>query len=467
MAVNSTSSTTTSTLNGSSGTLGGGTVIDVNAIVNKLDSVEQAPIDKLNATIAAKTVSITDLGTIKSKMSTFQAALQDFTDPLTYLNKSSTSSNTGVLSSTIASSLDASAGTYQVSVTSIATAYTASFVASKFDFTTVNSIYIKATDSLNGVGQTISLGGSGVTSLTALRDAINATSGDSKVRAAVVDTGSGSSLVLTSVTGGTANSITLQATNSSGAAIANTSSQAGHDAVFTVNGQSFTRTSNTVTNAIPGVSFQLQAAGSSTVTVTSDNTSSAQTLLTNIGQAYNDLMSSFTALTKYDADPTKRGSLYGDASLQSMMDSISLSFTSSLTRSGTVIKDTKNNPISFTSLGLEIQLDGTMKFNSSVYDAAVSAGAFDQVAQGTTSPTRTYVDSAMLYGGAMDSDIASFTDQNTYLQSQVKDLQTRKDEKMAKYRAQYAALDALLYQLQSMNTSLSATFNALNNQKSN
>ena len=464
MAVNSTSSTTTSTLNGSSGTLGGGTVIDVNAIVNKLDSVEQAPIDKLNATIAAQTVSITDLGTIKSKMSTFQAALQDFTDPLTYLNKSSTSSNTGVLSSTIASSLDASAGTYQVSVTSIATAYTASFSQGAFNFATANTIYLKATD---GTAQSIDLGGTGATSLTALRDAINATSGDSKVRAAVVDTGSGSSLVLTSVTGGTANSITLQATNSSGAAIANTSSQAGHDAVFTVNGQSFTRTSNTVTNAIPGVSFQLQAAGSSTVTVTSDNTSSAQTLLTNIGQAYNDLMSSFTALTKYDADPTKRGSLYGDASLQSMMDSISLSFTSSLTRSGTVIKDTKNNPISFTSLGLEIQLDGTMKFNSSVYDAAVSAGAFDQVAQGTTSPTRTYVDSAMLYGGAMDSDIASFTDQNTYLQSQVKDLQTRKDEKMANYRAQYAALDALLYQLQSTNNSLSATFNALNNQKSN
>ena len=464
MAVNSTSSTTTSTLNGSSGTLGGGTVIDVNAIVNKLDSVEQAPIDKLNATIAAKTVSITDLGTIKSKMSTFQAALQDFTDPLTYLNKSSTSSNTGVLSSTIASSLDASAGTYQVSVTSIATAYTASFSQGAFNFATANTIYLKATD---GTAQSINLGGTGATSLTALRDAINATSGDSKVIAAVVDTGSGSSLVLTSVTGGTANSITLQATNSSGAAIANTSSQAGHDAVFTVNGQSFTRTSNTVTNAIPGVSFQLQAAGSSTVTVTSDNTSSAQTLLTNIGQAYNDLMSSFTALTKYDADPTKRGSLYGDASLQSMMDSIALSFTSSLTRSGTVIKDTKNNPISFTSLGLEIQLDGTMKFNSSVYDAAVSAGAFDQVAQGTTSPTRTYVDSAMLYGGAMDSDIASFTDQNTYLQSQVKDLQTRKDEKMAKYRAQYAALDALLFDLQSTNNSLSATFNALNNQKSN
>lgn len=464
MAVNSTSSTTTSTLNGSSGTLGGGTVIDVNAIVSKLDSVEQAPIDKLNSTIAKQAVSITDLGTIKSKMSIFQAALQDFTDPLSYLNKSVSSSNTTVLSSSISNSLEASAGTYQVDVTSIASAYTSSFVASKFDFTTANSIYLKATD---GTGQTINLGGSGVASLTALRDAINANSGTSKIRASVVDTGSGSSLVLTSTTGGSANAVAVQTTNASGAAVTATSSQAGADAVFKVNNQTFTRTSNTVAGAIPGVSLQLQAAGLSTLTITSANTTSAQTMLSNIGQAYNDLMSSFTALTKYDSDPTKRGSLYGDGALQSMMDSISLSFTTSLTRSGTTLKDNNNKSISLTSLGLEIQLDGTMKLNSSVYDSAIASGAFDQVSQGTTSPTRTYVDSAMLYGGAMDSDIASFTDQKSILENRVKDLQTRKDEKMAKYRAQYAALDALLYQLQSMNTSLSATFNALNNQKSN
>jgi len=465
MAVNSTSSTTTNPLQGSTGTLGGGTVIDVNAIVAKLDSVEQAPIDKLNTTIATQTVSITDLGTIKSKMSTFQAALQDFTDPLSYLNKSVTSSNTAVLTSSVSNSLSASAGTYQVEVTSMASAFTSSFVESKFNFASANIIYLKATD---GTEQFINLGGTGITTLTGLRDAINANSGTSMVRAAVVDTGSGSSLVLTSVTGGALNSVTIQTTSSTGTVVAATSSQAGANAIFKVNGQSFTRPSNTVTNAIPGVTLQIQAnSGTSTVTINSANTDSAKTLLSNVGQAYNDLISSFAILTKYDSDPTKRGSLYGDSNLQSMMDSISLSFMTSMTRSGTAIKDNNNKSISLTSLGLEIQLDGTIKFNSSVYDAAVAAGAFDQVSQGTTSPTRTYVDSAMLYGGAMDSDIASFTDQKSILESRVKDLQTRKDEKMAKYRAQYAALDALLYQLQSTNNSLSATFNALNNQKSN
>jgi hypothetical protein len=38
---------------------------------------------------------------------------------------------------------------------------------------------------------------------------------------------------------------------------------------------------------------------------------------------------------------------------------------------------------------------------------------------------------------------------------------------MAKYQAQYAALDALLYRLQALNSSLTPTFTALNNPKNN
>jgi flagellar hook-associated protein 2 len=363
----------------------------------------------------------------------------------------------------------------------MASSYTASFVDSTFNFASANTIYLKATD---GSLQTLNLGGSNISSLTALRDAINANSATSNIRAAVVAVSNNvSSLVLTSTTGGAANRVALSsslnvsgnptelAPDAGGAITGNivpTSKQGGADAVFTINGQSFTRSTNTVMNAIPGVTLQLQSnSGTSTITVTADNTSSAKTLLSNVGQAYNDLMSSFTELTKFDSDPTKRGSLYDDSALRSMMDSISLSFTTSLTRSGTTLKDAKNKPISLTSLGLEMQLDGTIKFNAAVYDAAVSAEAFVEVSQGTASPTRTIVNSAMSYQVGLDADITAYTKQNDVLTSRVKDLETRKAEKMAKYRAQYAALDALLYKLQSMNTSLSATFNALNNQKNN
>ena len=483
MAVNSTSSSTTTPLTGSSGSLGGGTVIDVNAIVSKLDSVEQAPIDKLNTTIAAKSVSITDLGAIKSKMSLFQAALQDFTDVTSYLNKTVTSSDSAVSAKIIDSSI-ASAGSCSIVVQETAKTATSTFLESNFDFTGGSSITFSQNDPANptaqtGISQTFPLAGSpNITSLEALRDAINSSSSTLKMTAAIVDVGLGQralSLKSSSVGGlDNGNPFIISANDSTnGVASFQSPAQSGSDAQFTVDGQSFTRKSNSVNDVIPGVTLQLTAKNTtpSVITVSSDNTTFAKTLLSNVGQAYNDLIASFTELTKFDSDPTKRGSLYGDPNLKSMIDSISMSFMTPLTKLGTGIaaQDTSANPhsISFTSLGLEMQMDGTMKFNAAVYDNAVKNGAFEQIAQGITSPTRTYVDSAMLYGGTIDSDIASFTDQNTYLQNQVKELQTRKDEKMAKYREQYAALDALLFQLQSTNTSLSATFNALNNQKNN
>jgi flagellar capping protein FliD len=136
-----------------------------------------------------------------------------------------------------------------------------------------------------------------------------------------------------------------------------------------------------------------------------------------------------------------------------------------LTRSGTTLTDTTGNAISFTSLGLELQLDGTLLFDNAIYESAVNHGALDQLANGTVSPTRSIVSDAMTFGGKMDSFISAFEDQRLTLQNRITDLQTRKAEKMARYQAQYASLDALLYRLQALNISLTPTFTALNNPK--
>ena len=149
------------------------------------------------------------------------------------------------------------------------------------------------------------------------------------------------------------------------------------------------------------------------------------------------------------------------------MDSISLSFMSPLTRSGTNLVGTNSNPISFTSLGLELQLDGTLLFDSATYELAVANGAIDQISNGSVSPTRTLVNDAMTFGGKVDSFISSFEEQKLTIENRIKDLEERKTEKMARYKAQYAALDALLYRLQALNSSLTPTFEALNNQNKN
>jgi flagellar hook-associated protein 2 len=282
------------------------------------------------------------------------------------------------------------------------------------------------------------------------------------VRAAIVNTGSQFALSLTSTTGGASSQVELSNATGTTASLIG-SAQVGTNAEFSINGQNFVRSSNIVDEALAGVRLQLQGTGPVTIVAGSENREIAQKLITNVGQAYNDLMASYTELSKFNADPEKRGSLYGFMELRGMMDSISMSFMSPLTRSGAAINDTGGNAISLMTLGLELQLDGTLLFKSAAFESAVTRGALDQLANGSVSSTRTIVNAAMTFGGKVDSFIDGFEDERSTLQNRITDLENRKAEKMARYQAQYASLDALLFRLQALNNSLTPTFEALNN----
>lgn len=492
MAVSSTSGSTSS-LAGANGSLGNGTVIDVNSIVSKLDTVEQAPIDKVTSVIDRNNVAISDLGTIKAKIAALQTNFQSFADSSIYSNKLVSTSDSTVVDAAVSTGSAAIAGNYSINVTALASSAFTGFggvnsatppvawattitdpatsqtTATLKSFLSVgnsatNVITIGATGDVPGVSIDLAQ----YTSLNAIRDRVNSTS--TSVRAAVVDTGNGYSLTFTAINGGASTSLILK--DSTNASLAPTVSTAGADAKFTINGQSFSRASNTILNAVPGLSLQLSKVGSSMLAVTSASAQNAQTLLGQIIDNYNSLVSSYTTLSKYDPDPSKRGSLYGDSTLSSVMDSITNSLMNGFkdAANSAALLDKNGKAISLTTLGLELQLDGTLQFNATMYNNSVSNGVFDQLANGFTAPTYTSINNAIgLSGmtGSLATNIDGIKSENTTLQNRVKDMQTRKAEKMAKYKAQYAALDALLYQLQATNSSLTTTFNVLNNSKSN
>jgi flagellar hook-associated protein 2 len=392
--------------------------------------------------------------------------LQDFTDPFSYLKKSVTSSNPTVVSTSISNSSSVPVGVFNVNVVELAKTSTATFA---FNFSQPGSIVLKASDStLTDAQATISLaktGDPGIDTLEELRDAINQQSATTKVRAAIVNTGSQLALSLSSTTGGALSQVALTDTSASARATAIGTAQAGTNARFSINGQDFTRPSNTVDEALAGVRLQLQGTGPVTIVAGTENREIAQTLITNVGQAYNDLMASYTEFSKFNADPAKRGSLYGFMELRGMMDSISMSFMSSLQRDDQAIRDTGNSPISFTTLGLELQRDGTLLFKSAAFESAVNRGALEQLANGSVSPTRIAVNNAMTVGLGLDGFTTFYEKERITLSSRISELETRKAEKMARYQAQYASLDALLFRLQALNNSLTPTFEALNNPK--
>jgi flagellar hook-associated protein 2 len=240
-------------------------------IVGNLQNVE-TPWKTQLTSLESQDSAISNLGTLFSNLSTDMSSL---TDPEGILSqKEGSSSDTSVLELTAASS-SATAGTHTVVVNSLAQ------TSSGY----LNSI-VNASDTLSG-SMTIQLGngttenlvigaapaqpaantiytGSGNNTLADVATAIN--SANLGLTANVLADSSGSQLSLVSGTSGTAGKLTVVSsltdpknvtgTNTTGTLTYNLG-VAAQDASLTIDGAPLTSASNTITNLIPGVTFQL------------------------------------------------------------------------------------------------------------------------------------------------------------------------------------------------------------------
>ena len=236
-----------------------GTGFDVSAtvaaIIGNLKNVE-TPWKTQLTSLKSQDTAISSLGTLLSSVSNDLSALTDFQGIMA--QKTGSSSDTNVLQLTSASS-SAVAGTHTVVVTSLAqtsSGYLAP-ITNAAD-TLAGSITLQV--GAGGAPQTITLGSTNNT-LAGLASAIN--SAGVGVIASVLTDSSGSRLSLVSGTSGGNGNLTVSSsvtdTGNAGASLGYTPSATGVDARLTVDGVNLTSASNTVTNLIPGMTFQLLA----------------------------------------------------------------------------------------------------------------------------------------------------------------------------------------------------------------
>ena len=266
-----------------------GTGFDVTSTVNQIVANMQAvetPWKSQLTNLQAQDAALTGLGTNLNSLSTALQSLTDFQGVLA--GKQGSSSDTSVLQLTSAAT-NAVAGSHAIVVNSLA--QTSSYYSND----------VAATDTLSGslsievgsgTSRTITIDSTDNT-LSSLANAIN--SGSYGVTANVLTDSSGSRLELVSNTSGSGGNITLggsltDATTSG--AVSFTQAQAGADAQMTVDGIPVASSSNTVTNALPGVTFQLLSASPGTqvqVQITNNNTS-VETAVSNLVTAYNKVI---------------------------------------------------------------------------------------------------------------------------------------------------------------------------------
>ncbi|MFZ2524498.1 MAG: flagellar filament capping protein FliD [Candidatus Ferrigenium altingense] len=371
------------------------TGFDVNAIVSGLMSIERQPIAKLTARETSYQAKLTALGLIKSQVANFQAALKglDSSSSSSLLAFKTTSSDATIFSASAGST--AVAGTYALEVTSLAqsqklvaagqaTTNTAisDGVATTvtFDFGTISGgtltagAYSGATYTSNGsVIPPITIDGTNNT-LAGIRDAINAA--NMGVTATIVNDGSGTPyrLALSSDNGGASNSLKITTSGGDGtigallahdpaglpAAQHLNQTVAAQNANFKVNGIAVSATSNTVTNAIQGVTLNLSKNTTTPVTLTvAPDTTAVSDKVTGFVKAYNDLYSALKNSATYGS----KSALEGEATLRSMQTQLR-GIAGTAVSGGTMSQ--------LYEVGISFQANGTMQLDSTKLNSAMS-----------------------------------------------------------------------------------------------
>ena len=300
----------------------GGAGFDVTSTVNQIVTNMQAvetPWKNQLTTLQSQDTVLTNIGTDLSSLSTAMQSLTDFQGVLA--EKQGSSSDTSVLELTSAST-SAVAGSHTVSVQALAT--TSSYVSGAIT---------NAGDTLSG---TLTINSKNITidsttnTLSSLANAIN--SGSYGVTANVITDSSGSRLSLVSQTSGSSGSIsvssTLQDTNTS-APLNFSQSQPGADAQLTVDGVSITSASNTVSNVIQGVTFQLLSDANPNeqiqVEITNNN-SDVESALNTVVTDYNKVMSDLNAQEGNDSSGNPEP-LFGNPTMATLQQSLQSALT--------------------------------------------------------------------------------------------------------------------------------------------
>jgi flagellar hook-associated protein 2 len=252
----------------------------VSQIVASLQGVE-TPWQNQLTSLQSEDTALTGIGTDLSTLSSALQSLTDFDGVLA--EKEGSSSDTAVVE-LMSASPSAAAGSHTITVTQLA--QTSSWASSE----------IGANDTLSG---SLTINGTPIDVVSGTNDTLSTlvsyiNDGDYGVTASVITAADGNEeLGLVSDTSGSAGDITVDSSQltdgTSGKAITFSQSQPGLDAEFSVDGlPAQSSPSNTVTDAIPGVTMQLLADPGTPVQVeiTNDN-SDVESAVSSFVSAYN------------------------------------------------------------------------------------------------------------------------------------------------------------------------------------
>lgn len=450
--------------------------LDIQSIVTQLVALEKTPLKQLQTQASSFQTKLSTWGNIKSMVSTLGDAAAKLSGAGGWNAVKASSSNISAI--TVSASSGAPAMSLNMEVQRLAQAQSTASVAmtsgsavgagslsieigtwAGSSFTAGSaapvSVAIDADDTLSDVAAKINDADSGVTA-TVLRDA------------------SGERLLVRSTETGETNGFRITADDDDGQdtdaaglsrlayAVGNTNgqslSQAGLNALATVNNVAISSASNKLTDTLEGLTIQLNQVTTAPVLVdVSRDLDSVKANLKAFVDAYNTLNTTLTTAMRYDEATKVAGPLQGDATATGLQNALR----------GMMRSVTAATPFSrLSDIGLQIKDQGKMDINSSKLDEALNdhfeglrdlftAAGTDDTSRGFGWKVDAFADGLLATDGLVSNRTTALqasVKRNTLEQERVTDRADRVEKRLL---AQYNAMDASVGRLNALSSFVS------------
>ena len=442
-----------------------GSGLDIAAVVSQLVAAERKPAaTRINSQGTAATAKLSALGSIKSSLSSLQTTLEALGKSAeapafrASVPEKSGFSATIVTDPATGKSV-ATPGSYEVEVLSLAR--NQKLTSGAFPAGAVTDG--PGTLSIEwGEGSIDVATGEGDT-LADIAKAINLAADGKGVSATIITADDGQHLVLNAVGAGSAGALTITASGGGGtlAALTWDGSQGGlsqtvpaTNARVRVDGFERESSTNSISDLIPGVTLNLDKAeegSTKTLTISRDN-SPLKIDMQAFVSAYNASVSLLRNSSAYDAEKDAASVLTGDALVRGLQQQLRSQLSA--------------NVIDLKGLGLVINKDGTLAFDTGAFDktmaenpnaAANLLGKDGALSSSLSTLLKSNLDST----GTLTQRTDALNKQIKKLEKDLDDLDLRMEKVSARYTAQFTAMDSLVAQMQNTSNYLAQQLSAL------
>lgn len=457
--------------------VGLGSGLEIGSIVKVLVQADTAAKQaQITRQTSNNTAYISGVGALRSALTAFTTAMTKLNDKTTpsFNAFAASSASEGIVKATAGNT--AVAGTYNVEVTNLATSSkvaSQAFSAGASEPVPPGELLIKQGTST----YKITVGDDAT--LQTVRDQINKELGASGLSANIVNGKDGARLVLGSTVTGLGSDISVEgiskldidgtkamATEGAGYIDAKTV-----DASLKIDGLEVTSASNTIKDAVSGLTLELtgkSATGVSTRVTVAANSDGLKTSVQGFVDAYNTLQKAITSLTSTSTDSDGNlvlGSLTNDPTTRSLLSDV---------RGVLAEVGAGDRLTTLSQLGINTQKDGTLEFSSTKFTVAMNdkklGGEVQELFTGTGGifeRMNKAIDPYNATNGSLAARKTSLDKVAKTLSDQQAALDRRTESLTESLTKKYVALDTALGKMKAQANQITSIFEAINAQAKN